>query len=512
MAHSIDTTVPFGDWLLQRRLALQLTHAALAARVGYASATLQQIECGRRTPSRRLSQRLADALEIPVHEQPRFLRFARPADSRAAQRLPVTVPGVPAPVRLRPRAPAPSGVLIGRDDERATLVRWLRSAGERLVTVAGPGGIGKTSLALHCAADLATEPRFCDGVAIAMLDSLPSADGLPLAIADALGLPLLGARPVEDQVVEVLRERALLLVLDNCEQLLGQGDGVTLSALLGRLLAEAPRLAVLATSRERFRLRSERVLALEGLAVPRAATGPPVEQAAAVQLFMERAQRASPTLVVRGDDRQTVAQICRRLDGMPLAIELAAAWSRALSLREIARELDRALDFLAGADRDVPARQRSVRAALDHSWQLLSDAERRILARLSVFRGGCDRDAAGDVAGATLPELVALIDKSLVHAVATDGVTRYHLHELVRSYATERLGDDPAEQQRAEDRHMAFFRALLGRSIAAATGSASAEHWPALLRDVDNLRRRGAQPASPPQSRPCRHCEPLRGA
>ncbi len=284
--------------------------------------------------------------------------------------------------------------LVGRMAERALLTEHLRAGGRRLVTLLGPGGIGKTSLALRVAADLAASPAFADGVAVALLAPVATADDVPIAIAASLGVPLQGARPALEQLVDALRDQELLLVLDNLEHLLRPGDGEALTALIARLLAEVPGLRVLATSRERLRLRDEQVLDLGGLALPASDSGPRVERSEAVRLFVERAQRVSPAFALSAESRTVVAQICRRLEGMPLAIELAASWTRALAPHEIAEEIERSLDFLSGADRDTPARHRSMRAALDHSWQLLDNNERRALAQLSVFRGGWDRDAA----------------------------------------------------------------------------------------------------------------------
>jgi DNA-binding NarL/FixJ family response regulator len=192
--------------------------------------------------------------------------------------------------------------------------------------------------------------------------------------------------------------------------------------------------------------------------------------------------------VLTADNRATIAQICRQLGGMPLAIELAAAWIHALTPDEIAAELTRGLDFLALSDRDGDGRHRSMRVTLDHSWTLLTPHERRTMARLSVFRGGCDRDAAAVVAEASLPTLAALIDKSLVQREQQGGTTRYTLHELVRQYAAERLREDAADESATEARHAAYYADLLQQSISAHTGGSSPEAWTQVIRDMDNVR------------------------
>jgi predicted ATPase/DNA-binding NarL/FixJ family response regulator/DNA-binding XRE family transcriptional regulator len=485
MAQHPDDGASFADWLKRRRRDLDLTQEELAEQVGYASPTIQKIERGIRRPSRELVARLADVLAIPEQERPRFLRLARVERAEALDQD--TQPNDMPPARW-PRVTLPTVALVGRDLERAALIERLRDDSQRLITLAGPGGIGKTSLAMQVAADLAGDTRFTDGVAVALLAPVAAAGDVPRAIVEALDIPFHGAWPAADQLVDVLRDRRLLLVLDNLEHLLGPGEGPALIQLIERMLAEAPAVHLLTTSRERLRMRGERVFDLSGLACPSTDSGPRVERAAAVQLFVERAQRVAPAFALSADSRAAVARICRRLDGLPLAIELAASWTRALTPYEIELEIGRSLDFLAGDDRDMLHRHRSVRAVLDHSWRLLDAAERHTLARLSVFRNGCDRVAAADVVGATLPILAALIDKSLVRTTAAAGSTRYMLHELVRQYAAERLAADSADQRATEARHTAYYAGLLQRSIAAQTGESLPGAWLALTENIDNLR------------------------
>ncbi len=481
------TSTPFGQWLKRRRRQLRLTQDALAARIGYTSATLQKLEQGVRMPSHTLAVLLADALELHDAERVDFFQLvSEPPAARGAGGRPSPDDNTAAEWH-RPLPPAPPTALIGRESERAALAALLSGGRHRLLTLVGPGGAGKTSLALQVAADLATDPAFPDGVAVVLLAGAASAAQACQLIAEALRVPLPEGRPAADQLLDALRDRALLLALDNCEQLLGGGDD-TLPALLARLLAGAPRLAVLATSRERLHLRDEHVVALGGLGLPAADSGPRVERAASVQLFLERARRVNPGFAPRASDWAAIAQLCRRLDGMPLAIELAAGWTRALTPGELAAEIDRSLDLLTSDLSDAPARHRSMRATLDHSWRLLDETERRVLARLSVVRGSCDREAAQAVAGATLPILSALIDKSLVRAGAADAVSRYSLHELVRQYAAEQLAADPALRQEAEARHAAYYAGLLQRLVTQQTGGSEPGAWLRLGRDLDNIR------------------------
>ena len=263
----------FGPWLRARRTELHLTQAALAERAGCAPDVLRQFESEMKRPSLQLAERLADALDIPAAERASFIQAARgdrPARSAGSDAAPATFPP---PVR-QPQAPKPQIELIGRDTERSTLRARLQASGQRLLTRVGPGGIGKTSLALQVAADLAADSAFADGAAVVLLASLASADDLPGAIVEALGESLQGARSAEEQLLALLRERATLLVLDNCEHLLGPRDGQAFALLIRHMLDAAPGLHVLATSRERLRLRDERLIVLSGLGLPAADTGP----------------------------------------------------------------------------------------------------------------------------------------------------------------------------------------------------------------------------------------------
>jgi predicted ATPase/DNA-binding CsgD family transcriptional regulator/DNA-binding XRE family transcriptional regulator len=469
-----EHTSAFGAQLRRYREVAGLTQEQLAERAGLTVNAISLLERGlRRQPFPQTIRKLAAALGLSTAE------IAAWRDTFQERE--------PVPARPHLVLPAPPP-LIGRETERAAVLQHLREAGRRLVTVTGPGGIGKTSLALQVAADLAAESTFVDGVSVAWLASVATAADVLLAIAEALGMPMQGSRPILDQLMAALRERSLLLLLDNLEHLLGSDSGDALVALVGRILAEAPGVALLATSRERLRMRDEWVLELGGLALPATDSGPHLERTEAVRLFVERAQRVTPDFALRAENRAAVGHICRRLEGMPLAIELAAAWTRALTPHEIVAEIDQALDFLAQRNRDTPIRHRSMRAALDHSWNLLTNDERRALACLSVFRGGCERDAATSVSGADLQTIMALIDKSLLRRADVGGGMRYTLHELVRQYAAEHLAADPEEQAATEARHTAYYAGLLQRSIDPTTGRSTPNARSDLNHNLENLR------------------------
>jgi DNA-binding SARP family transcriptional activator/predicted ATPase len=348
----------------------------------------------------------------------------------------------------RPAAalPAPRTPLLGREEELAALDRLLRG-GARLVSLLGPGGIGKTRLALAAAHML--REAFADGVCWVPLagergdgDENDQHERLAGTILAALGNTN-GRRAPTDELRETLRGRSLLLVLDNCEHV------PAIQSLIDDLLAAAPGLHVLATSRVRLGVLDEELLQLEGLPVP-ARMDAYNARSAAVQLFLARAQRQ-----VRGfgGDPQTLAgvvQLCRLLEGVPLGIELAAHWVGEYTPDEIAEAIRADVAFLESRDRHAPGRHRSLHAVFAHSWSLLNRREQRALARLAVFASGFDRQAALAVAEADAATLAALVDASLLRRV---GSGRYSLHELLRHFAAEQLDERTA----VEARHSAFY-------------------------------------------------------
>ncbi|CAN5833583.1 hypothetical protein BH10CHL1_BH10CHL1_14360 [soil metagenome] len=359
-----------------------------------------------------MAEHIADVLKVPAEQRTEFLRLARLAVE--AQRSTAINPEINHPTASTPiSAPRLSlppiiNSLIGREAEHNTLCTLLLDEHNRLVTIVGAGGMGKTRLVLDVATSLAS--HFADGVIFVPLAPMRSATHLPGAIADALQLAQGGDDPSE-QIFTALASRQLLLLLDNFEALLHQEeDGA--AAWINQLLQQTAQVQILITSRERLRLRNERTFELGGLALP--TTALPPEMADAVLLFLERAQQATPQFRLDSSNKTAVARICQLVDGMPLGIELAAAWVNVLDPQEIADELAHNIDFLARSNRDATPRHRSMRAVFDHSWALLNEDERAILGRLATFRGGCTRDAAQSVAEATLPRLAGLIDKSLV--------------------------------------------------------------------------------------------------
>ena len=357
-----------------------------------------------------------------------------------------------------PRPPTP---LVGREIEVARIAEILLGPECRLLTLSGPGGIGKTRLAIAAAERLA--PDFADGACFVPLAVVTAPDAIWTAIAGALGLHLRTAEEPRTQLTSYLQAKHLLLVLDNLEHLL---EGVD---MIGDVLQAAPGIRVLATSRERLALSGEWVLDVHGLGVPAVTAAdegelaPAWDRASAVVLFLQAARRANPQFTPAGADYGAIVRICEMVEGIPLGIELAAAWVRMLTCAEIAAEIERSFDLLATSARDVPQRQRSLRAAFEHSWHLLPADERRILQALSVFSGGFTRKAAEAVAGASLPSLAALMAKSLAVRV-DDG--RYDLHDIVRQYVAEKL-DQAHEAAAVRGRHGAYFISLAQEADAA---------------------------------------------
>ncbi|HFQ92651.1 MAG TPA: tetratricopeptide repeat protein, partial [Anaerolineae bacterium] len=336
----------------------------------------------------------------------------------------------PAPSHNLPPEPTP---FIGRRQELAQLAEFLTGTAVRLLTILGPGGIGKTRLALAAAADLVEKEVFPDGVYFVPLTSLAAPEAIIPAIAEAVGFPFQSDnRPPRQQLFDYLRSRNMLLLLDNFEHLLAdeQPDGATLAA---DLLRHAPQIKLLVTSRERLNLYEEQGYPLGGLDV----------EDTAVTLFQQAVHRRLPHYETAP---AAAIEICRLVDGMPLALELAATWTELLSLREIAARIRQNLDILETDLRNLPARHRSMRAVFDTTWQSLSQTEQAVYARLSLFHGGFTAEAARAVAGASLKMLSTFIGKSLLRFDPRR--RRYESHELLRQFAAEKVADSEEVRQR----------------------------------------------------------------
>ncbi|MDR6969823.1 DUF4062 domain-containing protein [Leifsonia shinshuensis] len=372
------------------------------------------------------------------------------------------------PVRL----PVPLTGLVGRDDDiRAIVDRF--STGTRFITLAGPGGIGKSRLAI--AAARAAAQDFEDGAVFVDLSAVHDPQRVPNRIAQALGVRDTGDAPILDNLVTALRDRRILLVLDNFEQVLDAAP------LLTGLLAAAPGLALLVTSRALLRVRAEQSYEVG-----------PLAEDSAVNLFVERAHAVKPDFEVTPENAEAVARVCAALDGAPLAIELAAARVRVLSPAELLDRLDRRLSVLVGGSRDLPERQQTIRRTIEWSTQLLAPTQRRLLSRLGVFEGGFTLEAAEAVGEDgdgpdVLSDLAVLVDSSLVSQHDSDDRPRFTMQAIVREYARERLQTE-GELQAARDAHARFFIDLGARARLPLKAGGQREWLQRLGDERDNLR------------------------
>ena len=470
----METVTPFGTLLRRLRKAQDLSQEALALRAFCALDTVKKIESGRRRPSRQLADQLADVLGLEATARAHFLAVARPAevdaDETGADDLGERAVALAAPHRPLPRQVTP---FIGRVRELAALLDVLAQPDARLVTIVAPGGMGKTRLALTAAERVRDAASFPSGVAFASLGPVAAPAGLDPAIADALGLPLdpAGTRSPRAQLLDYLRAKALLLVLDNCEHLL---DSVT--ELASAIRAEAPAVIVLATSRERLGLRTERLFPLDGM----------VTEIDGAALFAATSQAVQPTFALDETTRPQVAAICAQVGGMPLAIELAAGWADTLSLDEIAAELARGDELLTSTASDLPARHRSVRAVWGTTWARLSAEERAVFSQVAVFRGGGTRRALQAVTGASLGQLHALVGKALLRYDPER--ERYAVHELLRQYAAERLAEDASAERGAQERHATYYLSAMAEREVALKGAGQRVALDVIGKEIENVR------------------------
>ena len=386
------------------------------------------------------------------------------------------------------RLPPQTTAFLGRTQELVDIRRLLLDEADcRLLTLVGPGGAGKTRLALAAATQALD--AFPGGAGFASLASVSEAASIVPTIAEALRFRFYGQTDPKDQLLDYLSQKQLLLVLDNLEHLL---DG---AHLLSEMLARAPQVVVLATSRERLQLQEEWVYRVRGLSYPAgdeltlkgpADSGTSDANAyTAVQLFLQRARQAEPGFAPSTDEMVAVGRICQLVEGMPLGLELAAPWVRALSCREIAAEIEHDLDFLSTSLRNVPERHRSLRVVFEQTWGRLSPSERDVLMKLSVFRGGWTRQAAEAVAGATLPLLSALVDKSLVRRTR---LGRFEMHELIRQFARTQLEADQREVEQNRQRHQDHFLSFLETRTAGVKGAKQKAALAEIGADMDNVR------------------------
>jgi len=339
---------------------------------------------------------------------------------------------------------------VGRHQEVKEVTDLL--GGTRLITIVGTGGVGKTRLAIQAAAEKIES--FLHGVYFVPLATLGNEELLCSAIAESVEFSLDGPREHKVQLMEYLREKEICLIMDNFEHLVGAAGTLT------DILTRCQGTRMLVTSRVKLNVEGETIFELRGMKVPSGDSPVGAATSSAVQLFLYNARRVLPGFSLLDEQAGTVVRICQLVDGLPLAIELAAAWLRVLSCEEIAGEVQRSLDILASSERDRSPRHRSLRAAFDHSWKLLTREERIVLAKLSQLCGGFGREAADRIAGASLVMLSSLIDKSLL---TKEPSGRYRMLVVIRQYAADRLQEMTGKLEETRDLHAAYYSGFLQR-------------------------------------------------
>lgn len=502
--------ITFGQWLREQRKRRDLTQEMLAERIGCSIGAIQKIEVGARRPSRQVAELLAEALNIPESDVAEFVRFARSREE-AAEAAYDSAPTatLQAGSGVAPdsasgngqngqatEAPLPSDnlpaqltQLVGRDSEVTEISSRLLREEVRLLTLTGAPGTGKTRLAIEVASNVKTH---FEAVCFVTLSAVSEPDQVLPTMSRALGLKDAGERTALPQLAQYVGARRVLILLDNFEHLLRAAPRLT------ELLVMCPRLKVLVTSREALNVRGEQQSQVPPLALPGPGQLPSLEQLSSypgIALFEERARAVRPDFELTEENAGAVALICERLDGLPLAIELAAARVRLFPPQQIAARLDSRLKLLTGGARDLPARQQTLRGAIEWSYNLLTGGEQTLLARMGVFVGGCSLSAVeavcnaeGDLPMEALDGLASLLDKSLLRQYeGPHGDARFTMLETIREYAREQL-ETLGECELVQRMHAEYYLALAEAAEPQLIGAEQTLWLDSLETDHDNLR------------------------
>jgi len=428
--------------------------------------------------ARLVRDHLPDELELVDLGEHRLKDLSSPEHvfQIAAPRLPAEFPPLRSLSTIPNNLPVQLTEFVGREKETAEIQALLKD--RRFITLIAPGGTGKTRLAIEVAARLSGAYRH--GVFFIPLAPIQSADDILQTLSEAIQFSLSTETDPKTQMLNYLRTRQMLLVLDNCEHVV---HGLS---LVNDILENAPEITVLATSREKLNIHGETVYACSGFDFEPWKTVEAALESGAVQLFLQSARRADPDFRLDGGDLPHVVRIVRIVQGIPLGIILAAAWVDLLSAGEIAAEIERSLDFLETEQRGLPDRHRSIRAVFEYSWQLLDDGEKEIFKKLSVFRGGFTREAAQEIAGASLRSLAGLANKSLL--VSNTETRRFEVHELLRQYAEEQLDRDRDLSRAAKTAHAEYFAGYAESLWEPLRYHRQIESLAAVEKDVENIR------------------------
>ena len=477
-----NESISFGGWLKKRRKELGLTQGQLAQASSCATITIRKMEADSRKPSHQIAQQLLAPLEIAVSNTAAFLRFALADPPKASSRL------VASPEKEASNLIVPLTPLLGREGEVEKIIQWLRRDEIRLLTLYGPAGTGKTRLALHIANQML--PDFTGGVFFVALAAVREPTAVLTAMVKTLGVTESGYQALIEDLKAFLQPKPMLVVLDNFEQV------VAAAPLVVEILQACPRLKILVTSRIVLHVRGEHEFPIPTLALPQLANAllEDLTQNPAIALFVARTQAVKPDFVLTQENAPTIAEICIRLDGLPLAIELAATHSKILSPPQLLARLENRLDLLSKGAQDLPLRHQSLRHALDWSYNLLNCQEQILFRRLGVFVSSCNPVAVGQIcepeienAFEVLYHLETLIDKSLLQPVP--GQTeqpRFRMLEVIREYAAEQMSE--GETALINQRYVDYYLDLAETAQQKLHGPAQIEWLDKLEQELDNLR------------------------